>query len=496
MVERLLPLVGTEIEYGITDFPPQKRERHTQSIDLELKVGNQQKQFLGNGARFYRDIGAHPEYCTPECLTARDIVAWEKAGDEIALEVVGRRAREEGLKDGSIVLIRSNCDYTQARNSFGYHENYLVPRGVDFDKLAKILLTHLPTREIYTGSGWWNLREGIFELSPRAGSITQDKTSGHTAKGIINTRDEPLACFTDWRRIHIVGGSPNMSEYPTYLKIGITQLVINMAIAGALDYPPCLLLKPFTAIKQVSRDTSCKKTLDTEDNGARRSPLYIQQLLCWQAYRFFQRERSDENSQEILKAWGFVLDRLAEDPRSLDHHLDWVIERGVLETYAQEHERRKGRAITSHDLASFDMMYHAIGPRSVFSSIQRRTRIARVVTDEEIKYAIENPPRGTRAWVRGSLIREAGSLGLELDHADWTGLKFKQAEEGKFYMISLEDPFCSGMQVLSASEIFEGIKEGKYPTEAKHKPNTDASLGHIPFISPRAAYYNPPSGSP
>ena len=37
---------------------------------------------LINGGRYYVDH-AHPEYCTPECTTARDIVIYEKAGDLI-----------------------------------------------------------------------------------------------------------------------------------------------------------------------------------------------------------------------------------------------------------------------------------------------------------------------------------------------------------------------------------------------------------------------------
>ncbi|WP_425428506.1 proteasome accessory factor PafA2 family protein, partial [Acuticoccus kandeliae] len=35
---------------------------------------------LTNGARFYVDH-AHPEYSTPEVLSPRDIVTWDKAGE-------------------------------------------------------------------------------------------------------------------------------------------------------------------------------------------------------------------------------------------------------------------------------------------------------------------------------------------------------------------------------------------------------------------------------
>jgi proteasome accessory factor A len=40
---------------------------------------------LPNGARLYTDH-AHPEYSTPECLSARETVACDKAGERILLD--------------------------------------------------------------------------------------------------------------------------------------------------------------------------------------------------------------------------------------------------------------------------------------------------------------------------------------------------------------------------------------------------------------------------
>src|SRR3989454_3011533 len=42
---------------------------------------------LANGGRLYVD-GAHPEYSTPECTTARDVVLYEKAGERILAAAV------------------------------------------------------------------------------------------------------------------------------------------------------------------------------------------------------------------------------------------------------------------------------------------------------------------------------------------------------------------------------------------------------------------------
>src|ERR1700710_352217 len=50
--------------------------------DEDLGLAN---VILTNGARLYVDH-AHPEYSTPECTNPLDIVVWDKAGEQIALD--------------------------------------------------------------------------------------------------------------------------------------------------------------------------------------------------------------------------------------------------------------------------------------------------------------------------------------------------------------------------------------------------------------------------
>jgi hypothetical protein len=48
---------------------------------------------LGNGARLYVDH-AHPEYSSPEVTNPRDAVAWDAAGDLVALATVRKVAAD------------------------------------------------------------------------------------------------------------------------------------------------------------------------------------------------------------------------------------------------------------------------------------------------------------------------------------------------------------------------------------------------------------------
>ena len=101
---------------------------------------------LANGARLYVDH-AHPEYSSPEVTSPRDVVVWDRAGELVMREVVERLADSPP----GINLYKNNTDGKGA--SYGTHENYLVPRSIDFDDLTQALVPLLVVRPLLVGSG-------------------------------------------------------------------------------------------------------------------------------------------------------------------------------------------------------------------------------------------------------------------------------------------------------------------------------------------------------
>ena len=75
---------------------------------------------------------------------------------------------------------------------------------------------------------------------------------------IINTRDEPHANRDRYRRLHVIIGDANMSEYTTYLKVGTTILVLEMIEDGFLT-ESLGLRNPVKALRDVSHDITCKR---------------------------------------------------------------------------------------------------------------------------------------------------------------------------------------------------------------------------------------------
>ena len=151
-------IFGVETEYGVTcTFRGQQRlspdEAARYLFRRVVSGGRGSNAFLRNGARLYLSGGSHPEYATPECDNVLDLVAYDKAGERILeglLTDVGGRLREQGI-DGDIYLFKNNTD--SAGNSYGCHENYLVDRHEDFERLTNILTPFLVTRQLIYGAG-------------------------------------------------------------------------------------------------------------------------------------------------------------------------------------------------------------------------------------------------------------------------------------------------------------------------------------------------------
>ena len=78
-------------------------------------------------------------------------------------------------------------------NTYGCHENYLMERHVDFRQLASQLIPFFVTRQVFAGAGKIKpSHRGYYAISQRAEHIREEISIGTTtARGIINTRDEP-----------------------------------------------------------------------------------------------------------------------------------------------------------------------------------------------------------------------------------------------------------------------------------------------------------------
>src|SRR6188768_264533 len=259
-------IFGLENEYGITFTLRGQRRLSPDEVARYLfrKVvswGRSSNVFLANGARLYLDVGSHPEYATPERDSILDLVTHDKAGERILEQLLGsaeQRLREEGIR-GVIYLFKNNTD--SAGNSYGCHENYCTSRRDDFGHYAEVLIPFFVSRQIYAGSGkvLQTARGAMFCISQRAEHIWEGVSSATTrSRPIINTRDEPHSDAERYRRLHVIVGDSNMSEYTTFLKIGAMSIILRMLEEDPTPWRDLALENPIRAIREISHDPTMK----------------------------------------------------------------------------------------------------------------------------------------------------------------------------------------------------------------------------------------------
>ena len=302
-------IFGVETEYGITcTFRGQRRlspdEVARYLFRRVVSWGRSSNVFLRNGARLYLDVGSHPEYATPECDNLVDLIAHDKAGERILEGLIvdaDQRLREEGIA-GEVYLFKNNTD--SAGNSYGCHENYLIPRHGELGRLTDILTPFLVTRQMICGAGKVlpTPRGTVYCVSQRAEHIWEGVSSATTrSRPIINTRDEPHADAERFRRLHVIVGDSNMSETTMLLKVGSMDLMLRMIEAGAVPRD-MTLDNPIRAIREVSHDMTGRSPIRLA-NGREMSAVEIQYEYLNRAKDFTSKNGLDAISARVLEMW-------------------------------------------------------------------------------------------------------------------------------------------------------------------------------------------------
>jgi proteasome accessory factor A len=438
MVQRRI--FGIETEYGVTCTLRGQRRLSPDEVARYLfrrvvSWGRSSNVFLENGARLYLDVGSHPEYATPECDSLLDIVAHDKAGERILedlLRSAERRLEEEGIR-GQIYLFKNNTD--SAGNSYGCHENYLVARHGDFQRIIDTLIPFFVSRQIYSGAGklLQTARGTVFCLAQRAEHIWEGISSATTrSRPIINTRDEPHADAERYRRLHVIAGDSNMSEFVTFVKVGTTVALLQM-LEDDVVFRDLSLENPIRAIREISHDMTCRRRVRLA-NGRELSALDIQWEYLERTMRYGRTVGFPQSVERAIEMWEYLLTGLEKDPLSLHREVDWVAKYRMIDRVRE----RRGVPLSSPRMALMDLSYHDVNrDRGLYYVLERRGLVERVVTDETIDRAMTRPPATTRARLRGAFIKAAKARKRDFT-VDWVHLKLNDQAQRT---VLCKDPF-------------------------------------------------------
>ena len=120
----------------------------------------------------------------------------------------------------------------------------------------------------------------------------------------------------------------------------------------------------------------------------------------------------------VLAAWQQVLDDLERDPMLCGDRLDWVAKQWLLDEFAA------AEGLARHDpwLQSLDLEYHNVcREEGLYAELVRQNKMRRFVADDDIRRAIRQPPRDTRAYFRGKCIEK---FAKQMTSVQWDEIAF------------------------------------------------------------------------
>jgi len=393
--------------------------------------------FMVNGSRFYPDQ-LNPEYATPECTSVRSLVAHDLAGARWV--EIGRQRLEAQLPGTRLTVTKQNHEtasplFALRSETWGTHENYLIPRALAPERLAWGLVPFLATRPLLVGAGGlidrslgFDEPDVVMVRSPKA-LATRCLMSSESAdrRPFILLRAETHA-GADWKRLQVPNADGNATPRGTWLKVGITALALRLVEEEVLGHE-FELESPLDAVFEaggVARDVDGNETRDTPvvlADGTHTTALALQERYADRVEQLMHRSGGSEEEWTLLEAWHNSIANLRSGTSQPGELAEWQLKNMVVARRCE----RAGVDFNTRHAVDVAEAFTSVDPReSLVARLVRGGSIDAVVSDAEIVQAMTTPPP-TRAQTRSALIETAqqhGVLGTIFQYHDercrWT----------------------------------------------------------------------------
>jgi proteasome accessory factor A len=274
-----------------------------------------------------------------------------------------------------------------------------------------------------------------FQISQRADFIQTDIYEWvQFNRALINARDEPLADYRRFRRLHLLLGDSNLLPFSNALKVGTTALMLDLLEADAL--PEIALHEPVCAMRKLSHLPNGPWKVELADRRERSALDILEQFL---AAATSGKIELDADGKWTVEAWRFALDKLRHDPAALIGKIDWITKQYLLESFV------KSEGITWRDtwLESLDLEYHQLNPaKSLLAGLPGTALDQQGLPGLARRDYFLQPPPNTRANLRSEAMRTI--LHKKLSYViDWDLIYIGEGKQ-----IHLDDPFIHDIKTL------------------------------------------------
>jgi Pup amidohydrolase len=390
---------------------------------------------LPNGARFYNDHG-HPEYATPESWSLADLVAHEQFGDQVVLGAAQALSQKMNRK---VQVYKNNTDFHGA--SWGTHESYLTPRNHDFSDLASAIIPILIARQVLTGAGKVGSESKgpvKFQISQRADFFVESmNVETLSRRPVFNTRDEPHADSSRWRRLHVISGDSNMHPGCTRRKVGLVKLALILLNQDRV--PKWEIPDPVTSFQLISRDAIGEGRVDLEARSWT-TPRQILESYCDAADRA---EIADPEILELLSETRTLLEARHSNPDNFWPHVDWAAKLWLLNQFADSEGHWEQSA-----MQALDLQYHLLDQEEgLYYGLSK----AGLLRGADVQPSSPlSPPNGSRAIARAVFIQNFPD---QIETLSWGQVRLKSGKT-----ITLDPSLWYEQSLLDVESIEELVQ--------------------------------------
>ena len=194
--------------------------------------------------------------------------------------------------------------------------------------------------------------------------------------------------------------------------------MLNLIASGA-PLPDIELENPVEAVLEVSQEKS-RNAILKKKSGESITALEIQGIYLDAVEQNFS--QTNKEWTWIIQEWRRTLHELKYNPEKLSGRIDWAIKEKLFSEFMESENLNWDDPI----LQSLDLEYHNLDPdRGLYRGLEQENEVFSLLTEKEISRAIEFPPEGTRAKIRGDAVSKESE---KIKSIHWTGVEFKNGD--------------------------------------------------------------------
>ena len=167
----------------------------------------------------------------------------------------------------------------------------------------------------------------------------------------------------------------------------------------------------------ISRDPCLRATIALAD-GRELTALALQRIYLDRVAKLVDSRDPDPRASHVVETWAGVLDLLERDPMECADLLDWPAKLRLLDGFRQ----RENLSWSAPRLHLVDLQYSDVRlDKGLYNRLVARGSMKRLVTEQQVIDAVDNPPTDTRAYFRGECLRR---FGADIAAASWDSVIF------------------------------------------------------------------------